>query len=132
MEKLGPKVEEFLKGTHFGKLATLMPDGRPQLTPIWYMLEDGKIIVNTTPDRVKYKNVLRDPRVCFLVDDGYPYVAIFGKARVAKERDSQKDIEALAVRYHGEEKGKRQAREYFSKQERVSLEILPERVVVDL
>lgn len=132
ISRLDPKVEEFLKGLHFGKLATLMKDGRPQLTPIWYMVEDGRVFVNTTPERVKYRNVKRDPRVNFLVDDGYPYVSIWGKARIATERDAQKDIEALAVRYHGEEKGKRQARDYFSKQKRVTLEIVLEKVVVDL
>ncbi len=132
MVRFAPKVEEFLKGLHFGKLATLMKDGRPQLTPIWYAYEDGKLIVNTTKERVKFRNIARDPRVCFLVDDGYPYVMVFGRARVATERDPNKDIETLAVRYRGEDKGRKAARDYFWKQNRVTLEIVPERVVADL
>lgn len=130
--KFDPKVEAFLREKHFGKVATVRKDGSPHLTPIWYMYEDGRVIINTTTDRVKYKNILRDDRVSFLVDDGYPYVIIFGKARIAKERDPKKDIEALAIRYHGEEKGKRQAREHFWKMDRVSIEIVPEKVFVDL
>jgi PPOX class probable F420-dependent enzyme len=132
MAKLEHKVEKFLMGKHFGKLATTMKDGSPHLTPIWYMLEGGKILVNTTTNRVKYFNIRRDNRVCFLVDDGYPYVIIFGKARVAKERDANKDIETLAIRYHGAKAGRKAARERYWKQERVTIEIVPERMVSQL
>ena len=132
MPKLDPKVVSFLEGKYFGKLATTMKDGSPHVTPIWYVLEGGKLIINTTTTRVKYFNIKRDSRVCFLVDDGYPYVIIFGRARVAKERDANGDIEALAIRYTGEEAGRKSARERYWKQERVSIEITPERVVSGL
>ncbi len=132
MEHFDKKVEAFLRELHFGKLGTVNRDGSPHVTPIWYMYEDGELIVNTTTDRVKFRNIGRDARVCFLVDDGYPYVVVFGKARIAKERDANKDIEALAIRYRGEEKGRKAAREYFWKMNRVSVEIVPEKVVVDL
>ncbi len=132
MFKFTAKAERFLTGVYFAKLGTVMKDGSPHVTPIWYMYEDGKLFVNTTPGRVKYWNIRRDPRVCLLVDDGYPYLVIFGKARIADERDPLKDIEALAIRYHGEEKGKKQARDYFRKQKRVSIEIIPDRVVSGL
>lgn len=126
------RVEAFLREPHFGKLGTVKKDGSPHVTPIWYMLDDGRLIVNTTIERVKFKNIKRDDRVCFLVDDGYPYVAIFGRARIATERDPNKDIEALAIRYRGEEKGRRDARDRFWKMNRVSIEIIPEKVVADL
>jgi PPOX class probable F420-dependent enzyme len=126
------KAEDFLKGVYFGKIATTKKDGSPHVTPIWYMLDQGKLIVNTTTDRVKYRNIKRDPRVSFLVDDGYPYIMIQGRARIATERDSLKDIETLAIRYTGEEKGRKAARDRYWKQPRVSIEIVPERVVADL
>lgn len=132
MIRFDPKVEEFLRGVHFAKLATLMKDGSPQLTPIWYVYEDGKLIVNTTTERTKYRNIRRDGRVCLLIDDGYAYVAVFGRGRVATERDPMRDIEALAIRYHGEEKGRKAARDRYWKMDRVSLEIIPEKVVADL
>lgn len=130
--KMDQKVLDFLHGKHFGKLATLMRDGRPQVTPVWYMLDGGKLWVNTSEDRVKFRNVRRDPRVCLLVDDGYSYVSIWGRARVAIERDANKDIESLAIRYHGEEKGRKDARARYWKQKRVSLEIVPDRIVSGL
>ena len=127
--KLGPQVEEFLNGKHFGKLATVMKDGAPHVTPMWYMLDGEKLILNTTTKRVKYYNIKRDSRVCFLVDDGYPYVMILGRARIANERDGKKDIEALAIRYTGEKQGKKSARNFYWKQPRVSIEVVPEKVV---
>lgn len=132
MLELDPKVAEFLEGTHFAKLSTVMKDGSPQVTPIWYMLEDGKLIMNTTRDRVKYYNIRRDPRVCVLIDEGYPYVIVFGKARIAEDRDGKRDIEALAIRYTGEEQGRRSARDTFWKQPRITIEVTPERVVAGL
>ncbi len=126
------RAEAFLKGRHFGKIATISKDGSPHLTPIWYLYEDGKLIINTTTDRVKFRNIRRDPRVSFLVDDGYPYLMILGRARVANERDALKDIETLAIRYTGQAAGKKSARERYWKQPRVSIEITPERIVADL
>lgn len=132
MTAIDAKAEAFLKGTHFAKIATIKKDGSPHVTPIWYMYEDGKLIVNTTTDRVKFRNIRRDPRVSFLVDDGYPYLMVLGKARVATERDANKDIETLAIRYTGEKAGKKSARERYWKQPRVSIEIIPERVISQL
>jgi len=131
-KKLTPKVLAFLDGRRFGKLGTVMRDGSPHVTPIWYMLDEGKLIVNTTVERVKYFNIRRDNRVCLLVDDGYPYVIIFGRGRIARERDGRKDIESLAIRYQGEEKGRKAARGVYWKQPRVSIEIVPERIVSGL
>jgi len=132
MVTLDAKAQEFLKGKYFGKIATVRKSGSPHVTPIWYLLEGDRLIINTTTERVKYRNIKRDPRVCFLVDDGYPYVMIEGKARIATERDPKKDIEALAIRYTGEEAGRKSARERYWKMDRVSIEIIPERVFQDL
>lgn len=132
MAELSPEAKKFLEGRHFGKIATLRKSGSPHVTPIWYMYEGGRLIINTTTDRVKYRNIERDPRVCFLIDDGYPYVMIEGRARIATERDPKKDIEALAIRYTGEEAGRKSARERYWKMDRVSIEIIPERVFEDL
>jgi hypothetical protein len=57
---------------------------------------------------------------------------IEGKAKVARDRDPKKDIEALAIRYTGEDAGRKSARERYWKMDRISLEIVPERVFEDL
>ena len=126
------KAQEFLRGKHFAKIGTVNKDGSPHVSAVWYMYEDGRVYVNTTTDRVKYYNVRRDPRVSLLIDDGYPYLILVGKARIAKERDPKKDIETLAIRYTGEEAGKKAARERFWKMDRITLEIVPDKVIEDL
>ena len=131
MPKFDKRAEALLREPLFGKLATLMKDGRPQLTPVWYMYEDGKVFVNTNTSRVKYRNIKRDPRVSLLVDDGYRYIVISGEGRVADERDPLKDIETLAIRYRGED-GRKTARSTYWKQERITIEIVPERIFSDL
>lgn len=130
--KFDDKAKAFFRKKLFGKLGTIKKNGYPHVTPIWYMYEDEKIIVNTTTDRVKYRNILRDPRISFLIDDGYPYLMILGRARIATERDGKKDIETLAIRYTGEKAGRKSARERYWKQDRVSIEIVPERIILDL
>ncbi|MDV3278574.1 MAG: PPOX class F420-dependent oxidoreductase [Nitrososphaerales archaeon] len=126
--KFDKKAGDFLKGTHFAKLATPNKNGSPQLTPVRYKYDNGKLIINTTRDRQKFLNMKRDDRVAFFIDEGYRYVATRGRAREAKERDPNEDIEALAVAYTGEEKGRESARDVYWKQQRVSFEIAPLRV----
>ena len=48
-------------------IATIMKDGAPQVSPVWANYDDGYILVNTAEGRIKYKNVLRDPRVAVSV-----------------------------------------------------------------
>ena len=131
-KKLSAQAVKFVNGIVFGKLATIHKDGTPHVTPVWFRYENGKFLFNTAEGRVKLKNIIRDKRVALLMDDEYKYVLIEGRARVAKERDPLDDIETLAIRYVGEKQGKRQFRDYFSKEKRVSIEIDPENVIESL
>ena len=126
MKPLSRKGLDFVMGKHFAALSTIHRDGSPHTTPIWYMYDDGKFIVNTV------KNVMRDDRVALLVHEGYSYLLIEGRARIAKERDPLKDIERLAVRYQGEAEGRKAARNNYWKQERVSMEVVPTKFVEQL
>jgi PPOX class probable F420-dependent enzyme len=130
--KFTKKQEDFLRDVRFAKLATLNKDGSPQLTPVWFTLDDGRLIVNTARGRQKYVNMKRDARVALLVDDGYRYVSVAGTVREATERDAHGDIEALAIKYWGEERGRKSAREQFGREPRVSFEIVPKRIIADL
>src|SRR3990170_4464252 len=55
--------ERFLKEHRLAVVATVRRDGRPQLTPVYYAWQDGRILVSTTRSRFKARNVRRDPRV---------------------------------------------------------------------
>ncbi len=132
MKSLSEEGIDFVKGRHFAALTTLHKDGSPHTTPIWYMYERGRFIVNTSEGRVKLKNIRRDRRVVLVVHEEYSYIALEGEARIAVERDPPKDIETLAVRYQGERDGKKAARDRYWKQKRVSIELIPSRVIEQL
>ena len=79
---------EFVKRNRNGVLATLKKDGRPQLSNIFYLLdEDGLIKISTTSDRFKAKNAQRDPRVSMTVlsDNWSEYIVVEGNATVSPE-----------------------------------------------
>lgn len=90
-------------------LATLMPDGSPQLTPTWVDVDEGNnsIIINTAKGRVKQKNVTRDPRVAVaIVDRNNPYKVALIRGRVIEQTTEGADahIDKLAKKYLGAEK----------------------------
>jgi PPOX class probable F420-dependent enzyme len=128
--ELSEKARAFLREKRFAVLATLNRDGTPQLTTMWYVLEDdGTILMNTRAGRLKERNMRRDPRISLCFEDGYNYLTIKGRVEMIDDPQiSQRDIYRLSTRYHGEEKAKRQMETQFSKEQRVTLRLKPEKV----
>lgn len=126
MITLSDRAKELLKGPNFAHLATLMPDGSPQVTPMWVDLDGSHIIMNTAIGRVKHRNVGRDTRVAIEVPDPkdpYRYVAIQGRVVEVTEQGADASIDALAKKYLGLEAYPWRS----SKERRVILRIAPER-----
>ena len=76
-----------LFGKRTAKVATVPPDGRPHVAPVWFILDSDKLVFMTGKDTVKGKNILRDSRVMLSIDDERPpfaFVLIEGVA-VASE-----------------------------------------------
>jgi PPOX class probable F420-dependent enzyme len=104
-------IVKFFRGTNFGFLGTVNKDGSPQVTPTWIDIiekgenEDGHeeiILINTAMDRLKQKNVSRDPRVSIsIVDEDNPYSMVTIKGRVVEQTTEGADehIDKLAKRY---------------------------------
>ena len=96
-----------LEGTRTGKLATVNEDGSPHVVPVWFVLEGENLIFSTGLNSVKYKNMLRDPRVCISVDeekDLYSFVKIDGTATFSNDPDDRLSwATTIAARYMGEE-----------------------------
>jgi PPOX class probable F420-dependent enzyme len=122
MQELTQVTRDFLNQKHFAALATINRDGMPQQTVVWYELQDRRIMMNTAAGRLKEKNLARDPRISVCIVDGYKYVTIRGRAELDYDpARALADITALAVRYHGKEKGEEQGRTVYSKQKRVTI-----------
>jgi PPOX class probable F420-dependent enzyme len=112
----------------FGTLSTLAPDGAPMSAVLWYSLRDGVIVVNSAVGRAWPTNLLRDPRFSFVVEDGYAWVGVRGRAEVLQgQAAAQADIAAMARRYYGAEpaRAERIIREQFTQQERISFMLHP-------
>ncbi len=97
---------KFFRGRNFAFLGTLNKDGSPQVTPTWIDIEEKDhevmIIVNTAMDRIKQKNVSRDPRVSIsIVDEDNPYSMVTIKGRVIEQTTEGADdhIDKLAKKY---------------------------------
>jgi PPOX class probable F420-dependent enzyme len=121
----------FLAEPRDAVVTTINRDGSPHLTIVWYDLRGDELLLNTTDDRVKYRNLERDPRVTVLVGDGRHYVRVDGMARkVATGAEALRDIHDLAVRYEGDEAAERDTREVYSKKRRVTYLVRPRRVYV--
>jgi len=88
-------------------LATLMPDGSPQVTPVWFDVADGKVRVNTARGRVKDRNMTRDPRVALVIvdpDNPYRHVQIRGRVARITEDGADAHIDKLAKKYLNQDK----------------------------
>lgn len=121
------KEAELVSKPLFSKIATIGKDGTPQITPTWFTFENGKFIVITPEKSVKVRNIRRDSRVSVLVDDGYEYVAIKGRAKINASRNVERDTEGQVVRYMGRKKIKEMTAEIL-KVKHVAVEITPEKV----
>ena len=88
-------------------LATLMPDGSPQTTPVWVDEQNGMIRINSARGRLKDRNMRRDARVGLSIHDPdnlYRYLEIRGKVVEITEKGADAHIDALAKKYMGVDK----------------------------
>ncbi len=89
------------------ELATLMPDGSPQVTPVWFDFDGSHIRVNTAKGRVKARNLQQGAKVALAIvdpDNAYRYVQIRGTVTSVAEEGAANHIDALAKKYLGQDK----------------------------
>ena len=111
----------------FAHLATTMPDGTPQSTPVWVDYRDGRVLVNTAKGRVKARNMHQGSPVAISItdpDNPYRYVQVRGVVSKVHDEGADAHIDYLAKKYLGQDKYPfRQPGE-----ERVIYEIEPQKV----
>ena len=66
------QVDEFLQEPRFAVIGTVRRKGAPQLTPVWYLYENGHVYVSMSVKSAKYRNLTRDPRVCICIPAQHP------------------------------------------------------------
>jgi PPOX class probable F420-dependent enzyme len=91
----------------FAHFATLMPDGSPQVSPVWVDYDGEFILINTARGRQKDRNIRRDPRVAISIqdpDDPYHRLLVRGKVVEVTTRGADEHIDKKAFKYRGLEK----------------------------
>jgi PPOX class probable F420-dependent enzyme len=104
-----PEVSAFLsEGTRTGKLSYTAADGRPLVTPVWFIVEDGCIVFNTGKKSAKGRALARDPRTALCTDLQEPpfgFVQVQGEAELSEDpAELLRTATAIAARYMGAER----------------------------
>jgi PPOX class probable F420-dependent enzyme len=124
------KKEALLQEPNIIVLSTVDAKGRPHSTPVWYLYDDGEVRISVGKDGQKHRNVQRNSNVSVVIDRrGLPYYAIMIQGTVEIGPGfSDEDRLRLAVRYLGEELGKRYT-ESTNGGDSVTLRIRPRKVM---
>jgi PPOX class probable F420-dependent enzyme len=100
---LSDELKQLLDTPVFVHIATIQPDGSPQVSPVWVKRDGEELLVSTTVRRRKTRNLQRDPRVTVVVqpaDAPYKYAEIRGTATLTTE-GGQELINDLSLKYTG-------------------------------
>lgn len=101
-EKLTHLLEDESKA--FAFLATIMDDGSPQVTPLWFDVEGETIRINTAKGRTKDRNMRERPQVALTImtmDNPYEYMQIRGRVVEILEEGALEHIDLLSMNYQG-------------------------------
>lgn len=128
------EIDGFLSGRRQAIFATNRPGGPPQLSPVWYVWQDGALYVSTSAQSLKARNIVLDAQVSACVDGGqgdYRYVAMSGEAELAPYRSElQQEMRWRIIRkYHDSDES---ARAYFdasADEEAVIIVLRPSRII---
>lgn len=105
--RIPENYRDLLEKPVFVSLATMLPNGQPQVTPVWADYDGTYVRVNTAKSRQKYKDMLSRPRVTVMAfDPSNPYRYIEVRGRVAKitEEGAATHIDKLAKDYMGKDR----------------------------
>ncbi|MGA2874586.1 MAG: PPOX class F420-dependent oxidoreductase [Nitrososphaerales archaeon] len=102
--KLTEKTKKLIDGKNFASVASLMPDGSPQVAPVWVDRDGDTIILNATGTRQRTKNLKKDPRVAISIfeqNNPYSNVSIRGKAVEITQKGAEEHIDKMSMKYNG-------------------------------
>jgi len=119
-------AKKLIDGKNLASVATLMPDGSPQVAPVWVEREGDIVVINATTTRQRYRNLRRDPRVAvclFDMNNIYSTVSIRGRAIEVTKKDAEEGIDRLSMKYNG-----RMYPDHSPERPRVVIRIAPEHV----
>ncbi len=128
------EIAAFLVEPRHAVLGTNTRNGPPQLSPVWYLFEEGKFYISITTGTAKYRNLRRAPRLSLCIDGGHPdyrTVTVYGVAEfLSVDAPNLADIRWRIIRrYYTDEATARQYAESTSNQPNVLLVVTPARTL---
>ena len=91
----------------YAVLGTIMPDGSPQATPVWFSTDGEYILLNSLKGRIKDRNMRAEPRIALTIldpEDVLRYYQVRGRVVEITEEGGRAHIDALAKKYTGADK----------------------------
>jgi PPOX class probable F420-dependent enzyme len=119
-----------------GVLSTIMPDGQPQSSLVWVDYDGTYVLINTTLERQKGRNMLANPKVALLVidpKDGSRWIEVRGKVVEIQREGAEGHADTLTQRYTGKQRfyGDIYPVEQRQKETRAIVKIEPSKVSLD-
>lgn len=101
---LSEQFRKMLKDKSYAQVATIMPDGSPQVTLVWVDTDGRNLLINTTDGNRKVRNVRRDDRVAMTVTgpgQSAAHVQVRGRVVEITREGATEHVEELSQQYHG-------------------------------
>ena len=124
------QLDTFLNEPRMAHLATASKHGKPRVSPVWYVYENGSFYFTTRLGRVKSNHIRKNPHVALsIASDERPYraVCVFGTAELI-QNDRDKWLERISTRY-GEREGREWLSEAVKQKGRVVFKLQPDRIM---
>jgi PPOX class probable F420-dependent enzyme len=110
LSPLPESVKKLIESKAYANVATLMPDGSPQVTQTWVDHDGDLVLINTPEGSQKHKNVMRDPRIALdICDSNNPFNVAVVRGRVSEVtfEGAEEHIDRMAKKYLGQDKYQR-------------------------
>lgn len=123
------EVEQFLAQPRTAQLVTIRPNGTPHVAPVWFLWDEGRVLVMADSGAVKIRNIRRNPAVALCVctpDHPYEFVTVEGQA--SEQAEGLEDmVRRTCVHYEGPERGAEFATQLLGEERLSLIEISPDR-----
>jgi PPOX class probable F420-dependent enzyme len=106
MSKIPETFSDLFQKKAFAQLATLMSDGSPQVTPVWFEFDGKHVVINSAKGRTKDVNMRRNPIVALSIqdpDNPYRHLSLKGKVVEITENGADAHIDKLSKKYTGKD-----------------------------